>query len=218
MHGPCGRSWSLPEREICGFMPLKMYESEETIHVHLKGDEIDQIVEISTTETPNGLMSSAYRYIHEGRVLSPSFSLKYLGVGDGDTVYVVAMPRREAVNLSKEKLQNVSEHSKRLRQRFDEKWAHKFSDPDSVFERLEQLRNPETARESARLSDIFKTRIESNTSAFRQVCSRMMSMKRQRETKTTNNDTVIPSKAVYPSTDLLPDLWSSGVESQDRSL
>jgi hypothetical protein len=49
----------------------------------------------------------------------------------------------------------------RLRQR--------FRDSDAVFEQLRDASNPITAREAARLTDVFRTRVEENPAAYRNV-------------------------------------------------
>lgn len=96
----------------------------------------------------------------------------------------------------------------KLRERFDEKWATKFRDPDSVFEQLRDASDPVTAYESARLADLYRARIESNVSAYRKVCDRFAHMNDCNAIKGIgNNTTILPEKADSPSTNFLPELW-----------
>jgi hypothetical protein len=95
----------------------------------------------------------------------------------------------------------------RLRERFDRKFSGRFRDPDAVFEQFKEASDPVTARESARLSDMFRTRVEENPSACRRLLERISALEDPKPCRAMA--TVVPEKALTPSTDLLPDMWSS---------
>jgi hypothetical protein len=95
-----------------------------------------------------------------------------------------------------------------LRQRFDSRFSARFSDPDAVFEQFREASDPVTARESARLADLFRTRVEENPSACRRLFGRLKSLEVAKEVVVM--ETVLPEKAVRPSTELLPERWSNG--------
>jgi hypothetical protein len=101
---------------------------------------------------------------------------------------------------------------KKMGQRGGKEWRSKFRDPDSVFDQLKMATNPQTATESARLADLFRIRVEGNMSAYRKVCNKC---RLEINTERANNvdrpppQTVLPEKAMSPSTDLLPESWLS---------
>ena len=45
-------------------------------------------------------------------------------------------------------------------------------DPEFVFQRFQDSINPETAFEAARITDIYRSRIESNPLSFRKFCKK----------------------------------------------
>jgi hypothetical protein len=144
--------------------------------------------------------------VHNGRVLCPALSFNFLHVCDGDEIYVAAPPAaadrrfRPSPTLS---IQTVG----RLRERFDAKFGARFRDPDAVFEQFRDASDPVTARESARLADLFRTRVEENPSACRKLFARLESLEGRRPVQAIA--TVLPEKALTPSTDLLPEVWRS---------
>jgi hypothetical protein len=94
----------------------------------------------------------------------------------------------------------------RLRERFDTHFARKFSDPDETFEQLRAASDVGTARESARLTDIWKMRVETHGGAVRRLMERMRELP-ARQPWSPNEPTVLPEKALTPSTELLPEFW-----------
>lgn len=159
------------------------------------------------------------RFISNGRVLIPASTLKFNGVKDGDTILALG-PRNNELNLlsggknktNKNKLFSIE----KLKERFDKNWANKFVDPDAIYEQLRGQTDPKTAAESARLSDLFRMRVESNSSAYRKVCTKYtddnisnfsIGSNFSSPKKSIKCETVIPEKPLAPSTTSLPGLW-----------
>lgn len=205
------RPWSLPERQMVLQQPITYEGVTENITVHIKG-VVDETVVVERSAAPYSLLPANpgdLQFLHKGRILCPSMSLAFLGVNDGDEIYAVGMPSIPVRAKPKSSPSLSGPSLDRLRERFDAKWATRFRDPDAVFEQLRDSSNPLTAAESARLADLFRTRIETNVSGFRRVCNRFSrltngeSISRQR-TPPTTPVTVVPEKPLCPSTDLLP--------------
>lgn len=157
------------------------------------------------------------RFISNGRVLIPASTLKFNGVKDGDTILAIG-PRnddnisRNRSMMNKRKLFSIE----KLKERFDKNWANKFVDPDAIYEQLRDSTDPKTAAESARLSDLFRMRVESNSSAYRKVCTKFSNdsisnlsfdSNFSSPNKSKKMPTVIPEKPLSPSTSSLPELW-----------
>lgn len=267
MHREREISWSLPTYPIFGIKPpsslfskdRKKGENSNTIQLLLHGS-IETIIEIDQNSTPSdieGLLETKNLvFVHNGRVLSRALSLQFMGIQEGDSIYVVDSKKDEKVtanyhsslgspipnhrkfnfrhqfspsstNLSHLYSENCSNDGsssslvspdkyefgpsyERLKYRFDQKWAQKFNDPDSAFEKIKLYSDPSLANESARLEDLYRTRIEGNVSAFRKVCDRFSHQGdnvscNQNEIKSSNiQPTVLPEKPILPSTQLLP--------------
>ena len=155
------------------------------------------------------------RFVSKGRVLLPALSFKFNGIKNNDSI--IALPQRKEIpTFTKQSSYQLTKFnaSKRfkankIKERFDKNWAEKFIDPDSVFEQLRDATDPRTANESARISDLFKMRVENNRFSFRKVCHKLK-FADDDDLLFEHNDapliTIIPSKSFSPSTDLLPDL------------
>lgn len=160
------------------------------------------------------------RFVSNGRVLIPASSLKFNGVKDGDAILALG-PKSNDSNLLSQKKTIMNQQKffsiKKLKERFDKNWANKFVDPDSIYEQLRDATDPKTAHESARLSDLFKMRVESNSSAYRKVCTKFSddnisnlpveNSNFSKQSKSKKIVTVIPEKPLSPSTTSLPELW-----------
>ncbi|OHT13941.1 hypothetical protein TRFO_43209 [Tritrichomonas foetus] len=171
------------------------------------------------------------RFISNGRLLSPASSLKSNGVKNGDSILALypenqikpkthQNPTDDRLNdqqsnfnsfASQQNLQKKFSLDK-LKERFEKNWSDKFTDPEAIYEQLRDATDPRTASESARLSDLFKMRVESSYSAYRKVCNKFSEdsisqnigslQRRQRR-----QITIIPEKPMAPSTEALPELW-----------
>ena len=164
------------------------------------------------------------RFVSNGRILSPALSFTFNGIKDGDSITALH-PQQ---NISQFDLPTPYQRSKygaskrfkvnKIKERFEKNWAEKYIDPDSVFEQLRDATDPRTANESARISDLFKMRVENNRFAFRKVCLKLNFQDDDlffgRNGAPLN--TIIPSKSFSPSTELLPDLSLHHDQSQNN--
>ena len=209
------RPWSLPEREMSVKEPDTVQSPDMELTLRVRGC-VDSTVTVRSTDTPFSLCDSTahgpVRFIHKGRLVCPAMSFAFLGIADGDEIFVVGEPKKEDTPPESRPDTTFNFDVRRLKKRFDEKWADKFKDPEAVFEQLRSQRDPLTARESARLTDLFRARIERNTSKFRRLYSRFSRMYddgqvSQPSTRGDSEVTVVPEKALCPSTDLLPGMW-----------
>ncbi|OHT09227.1 hypothetical protein TRFO_21968 [Tritrichomonas foetus] len=123
---------------------------------------------------------SKMKFVANGRILSPALSLGFQGIRNGDVLYIIPSDLDKESNDSLSTLLEVKKrerHIQRLRDRFNAQWASKFRDPDAVFEQIKGASDPTTAHESARLADVYRIRVEENSSAYRKVCRRFLKMK-----------------------------------------
>lgn len=150
---------------------------------------------------------SNVRYVSKGSLLIPSFSLGFQGIQDGDEMYVIH--RAPDITVDNEDVRNRDKKTNndmlsKLREKFDRGWAHKFKDPESVFKQLKDASNPITASESARISDLFRIRVETNPSAFRKVCARFYKLDLEENIPERVFPTVMPIQKNSPSISVLP--------------
>jgi hypothetical protein len=199
-------SWSLPEHEVAPFDGFSDQPGEIT--VELRG-AFEHCVTVSPLDAISSLSSiPGLRYVHRGRLLCPALSFRFLNVRDGDEIFVIA-PIDKSVSPRPRCAPGFTQDAvDRLRQRFDARYSQRFRDPDAVFEQLRDASNPITARESARLADVFRTRVEENRVAYRKVFGRLERLESgARQSAVETAATVVPEKAMEPSTELLPQVW-----------
>lgn len=179
------------------------FEQCETILVNLTGNNINKSVVVSPLEALGSLgMEGDCRYVHNGKVLSPSFSLKFLGVNDGDTIYVVPVEKHKPTSRS-------SMNTERLK-RVDESTSLKCMHSElNECDLIRSGMDPSALKESQRITDFFRLRIECNPGTFRKVCARFLEWNARERNVISLNKTVIPEKKACPSTDILPEVWSS---------
>ena len=210
------RPWSLPQRQITLQEPETYGSVNETITIHLKG-VVDETVSVKRCDAPYCLCPPGFtdvKYVHNGRVLCRSMSFAFLGVNDGDEIHVVGPQPRVQRPVIRPPVPRNARRLDKLRERFDATYAPRFRDPDAVFEQLRDSSDPLTAGESARLADLFRTRVETSVSGFRRVCTRFSRMasgdgfKRPQE-EAPVAATVVPEKALCPSSEQLPGMWLS---------
>jgi hypothetical protein len=203
----CPPSWSLPEPSVPPLIPdLAFPDPSLKITVKLFG-AIESSITVSLSDTVSALSpDQRCTFIHKGRLLCPALSLGFLKIQDGDPLFVVEKPERPAPLPKKSVHQLTSDAVNRLRQRFDGKYGHRFRDPDAVFEQMRDAVDPVTARESARIADLFKMRIDNQPAIARKVAARLSQMETGKHQQI---PTVIPGEAVSPSTASLPVTWAA---------
>ncbi|KAH0787224.1 hypothetical protein GPJ56_008735 [Histomonas meleagridis] len=191
---------------------VKPIDSAQNITIHLIG-AYNSTITMSSFDSVNDIANVVNAqdsfYISNGRILSPAFSLSFQGIKDGDTIHVLKKKTKpEKMYVVRENYQLENDVISKLRERFDKGWAHKFKDPDAVFEQLRDASNPTTAGESSRLSDLFKTRIETNPAAYKKVCMRYRKELEGDPKIQSSLPTVLPLKSNSPSIQMLPTNWS----------
>ena len=155
-----------------------------------------------------------YLFLHRGKPLTPALSYASQGVNDNDDVYIVQ--RRKKQNVSKPIKRDIIfktiNNEDEFRKKFFEHYGNRFRDTDTVFEQMLYVTHPKTTNEFARITDLFKMRVESNPVAFRRICKNVETSQRDEEEanrikhieKLKQCPTVLPQKALSPSTDLFP--------------
>jgi hypothetical protein len=196
--------WSLPERNVA---PILLGPPSE-ITIELRG-AVTHFVTVSTSDTISSLCAvSGFRFVHNGRLLSPALSFGFLGVRDGDVVFVVAAPR-QPTPVCPAKPQLSRNAANRLRERFDAHCSSRFKDPDAAFAYVRDRMDPVTAREAARLTDLFKNRVEECPASYRRVVQILGQQETGKEVKKrVAVETVVPDRADAPSWQGLPTSWA----------
>lgn len=99
--------------------------------------------------------------------------------------------------------------NKKMQKIFIEKCSGNMRDPEFVFQRFKDSINPDTAFEAARITDIYRSKIESNSLSFRKLCKKYNNLSsNDRIRKNPSMPTILPNKANEPSTEFLPELCS----------
>jgi hypothetical protein len=202
------KPWSLPEREVAPLLPLPaLGEPSHLITIDLHGSLHGSVTVCALDSVSSLAPSSGFTFIYKTRVLCPALSFAFLRIRDGDEIYAIA--RESPAGAPSKAVRTLSGHTfDRLKKHFDAKFSGRFKDPEAVFEQFRDAADPVTARESARLADLFRTRVEENAGACRKVFGQLQRLevsKRARPALVT----VLPQKALSPSTELLPDISRS---------
>jgi hypothetical protein len=202
------KAWSLPEREVAPLLPLPpLPEQSRLLTVDLRGALQGSTTVCSFDSISSLSPASGLTFLYKGRILCPALSFAFLRIQDGDEIYAIA-PTPPADAPSKA-VRALSGHAvDRLRERFDAKFSARFKDPEAVFEQFRDATDPVTARESARLADLFRTRVEENAGACRRVFGRLQQLEAPKRANPLLA-TVLPEKPLAPSATVLPDGFSS---------
>ncbi|OHT10680.1 hypothetical protein TRFO_04195 [Tritrichomonas foetus] len=216
------------QTHLCGLHPAACNAGEaDLVNVFVNGVpvRINPLESLLTIESLFGMKNM--RFISNGRLLSNALSLKFNQINDGDQIIALypkdfQKPQQQTFSssglnkatnqtiISGSKLNNPNNGKfaeKKFRERFEKNWANKFNDPDSIYEQLLDATDPRTSSESARLSDLFRMRVENSPSAYRKVCSKFGDDHQRTGARKKATATVIPEKSFSPSTELLPEMW-----------
>lgn len=88
-----------------------------------------------------------------------------------------------------------------------------IKDREFLMQRFKDSNNSQTAFETARIVDLYRFKIESNTQSYRKLCKRYKdSTINSKVRKTPSFQTIVPAKLDEPSTDYLPDLCPTNEE------
>jgi hypothetical protein len=207
---PGRQAWSLPEREVGPVIPVDPSAGAPALlNLEIRG-AIEQSVTVSSLDAVSCLCpESGVTFLHRGRVLCPALSFGFLRVADGDQIFAVSKIRREEPLQRRSPAAPSAATIGRLRERFDAKFASRFRDPESVFEGMRAACDKTTAREAARLTDLFRARVDGSPTALRSLMGKISAAESARPAVAEFAATVLPEKAVTPSTELLPEIWSA---------
>jgi hypothetical protein len=201
--------WSLPERKVSHVLQLgTLLDGVPLLNLELRG-EVEQSVTVSALDAVSCLSPDpSVTFIHRSRVLSPALSFRFLQIQDGDEIFIVHKGHQNECKSVQSSVGGMTCRALgRLREQFDARFALRFKDPDETFEQLRAASDQVTARESARLTDLYKMRVEGrHPGALLKVKERLQEMP-QRKPWSIQEPTVLPEKALTPSTELLPDFW-----------
>lgn len=148
------------------------------------------------------------RFVHQGCVLLPAFTFAFYNIQSGDEVTVVSGPKK-IPKYEKAKPKEETDLHKRVKERLESACGNNIRDREYMMERLRAAIDPTTALECARLTDIFRFRVETNAANYRKVCRNYAISSERRRNRPASDEsfiTVIPEKTSAPSTEFLPEI------------
>ncbi|OHT05516.1 hypothetical protein TRFO_26718 [Tritrichomonas foetus] len=208
-------------------------QQQDTTSIFLHGI-VEQMMFVDMYDTPSVIaerlllpINYEYLYVSKGRILSPLLSLGMQGISKNDDIYVVQRKSNnknhhfnlitsEGDSNHHDQILAISKKHQRqtedeFRKKIEARYGNRFKDTDTVYEQMFYAMNPKTTNEFARLTDLFKMKVESNTAAFRRICKNIeiseFSEKDDNQLKNLKEKdfpTVVPQKAHEPSTDFMP--------------
>jgi hypothetical protein len=119
-------------------------------------------------------------FVHNGELLLESMPFSFYGIRDKDTIVVVPAPSPEVP-----------------------RWRQITLDPGDLQERVDRILNQETARETARLRDLMRTRVERKQRQMGDLGS-FLELENREKTPPLRIDYPVPEA---PSCDPLPSAW-----------
>lgn len=156
-------------------------------------------------------LSNCY-VLFKGSVLTPAFSFSFYKINENDTIFIVN--NKESRNTSIDS--NVKSHPspkslspevvQKMHAIFDAKYGKRLKDPENVFNCLKSFFDPTSSREAARVNDLFRQRIENSPSSFRKIYARISGLNSKSFLEEQHLPTILPEKALQPSTQFLPNL------------
>jgi hypothetical protein len=144
-----------------------------------------------------GVLASEFKecvaFIHANRLLCPALSFAFCGIKDGDQIFAIRDCRR---------LGRRRADVERRELKFHECLAKRFCETNGFL--FQRGGEPKNLHEFSRISDVFRLKIESNTTTYRRVCIHFMRLMDLKDVAQYDTVTVFPEKALEPSTELLP--------------
>ena len=201
-------------------------QMQEQLEIVLKSPNSEpRTVTVKSFDSVNVLLSSNGSnfpqqhsiLLNNCEVLSPSFSFKFYKIKNGDELQIIPnktclSPKIEETRKRRNSsycpsLSFVHEHTHQLFQLFGQR-----PDQESLQQAVEELADPKTASESARLRDQYYNKIEGSVSSHRRLLKRFHTI--------TNSCTRMPNNLIClnltkqtadePSTSALPCIWKRG--------
>lgn len=150
--------------------------TESTIIVN-NFDQVSSIFEII------GLSNNKYKLIYKDKILCPALSFAFYNIQNNDTISIVEshmtlnVYSKHNCSIKQSSSSNIIKNIQQtqlLEQSIKEKDLHNryISNSNYNNQRYQDSLNPHIANESARLTDIYRSRIESNTKSFRKLCTK----------------------------------------------
>lgn len=175
--------------------------------------------------SPDSLCSSSKHVflLNNLEVLSPAFSFKFFKIKNGDVIKLIIQDKDDTKKSAEDSkphqnysyfpsLYQLHEHSHQLFQLYGQKPDH-----ESMQQVVEELADPETAVESAKLRDQHYNKIEGSASSHRRLMRRYLNLANafgeiSNDHSFNNIQNISANK---PSTSALPCMWKR--ERQKRS-
>lgn len=206
---------------------------EEIKIVFHKPNNDPQTVTVRSLDPINVLVSNDSLYssskhvflLNNLEVLSPAFSFKFFKIKNGDEINLIIKdkePQHKIIEDSKIHQNNsyfpslfqLHEHSHQLFQLYGQKPDH-----ESMQQAVEELADPETAVESAKLRDQHYNKIEGSASSHRRLMKRYLNL--TNAYGEISNDHIFNGiqkiSANEPSTSALPCMWKRGRQKRSDS-
>lgn len=205
---------------------------EEIKIVFHKPNNDPQTITVRSLDPINVLVSNDSLYsskhlflLNNLKVLSPALSFKFFKIKNGDEINLIIKdkePQHKPIENSKSHHTNsyfpslfqLHEHSHQLFQLYGQKPDH-----ETMQQAVEELADPETAVESAKLRDQHYNKIEGSASSHRRLMKRYLNLTNAYgEISNDNNyngiQKVSPNE---PSTSALPCMWKRGRQKRSDS-
>ena len=215
-------------------------DSLSTMSIHVKiTDPVSSILNII------GSLNRQEKIVFNGQILCPALSFAFYNIHNNDTITIISpqMPTSTSYNelSSNVRLKDFSSNRpcivatplpipiSRKRTLIHSNSSNFFKSMSSsedvkniLFEKCQSGRNSQLIRESrakeaARLTDVYKNRVESNSKSFRKLCTKFndfddsypssgMLSQTPQPSIFSYHETILPEKAELPSTDYLPEI------------
>lgn len=187
--------------------PAAQVATPELLSIIVNGEEIVVNSFDSVCVLADRFGCNCVRFVHQGCVLLPAFTFAYYNIQSGDEISVVGSPKKIASQAKVHYRKETDLHN-RLKEKLESICGNNVRDPEDLIEKLKAAIDPATALESARLTDLFRFRVETNAVNYRKVCRNYATSERKSSRQVTDPNfiTVIPEKTSAPSTDFLPEI------------
>lgn len=147
--------------------------------------------------------------LFNGSILTTAFSFSFYKIKENDTIFIIDNNKsKNQYSDFKSKPKSLSpETVQKMHIMFNAKYGKRLKDPENVFDNLKSFFDPTSSREAARVNDLFRQRIENSPSSFRKIYLRIRDLRNKKAfLEEQNYPTILPEKALQPSTQFLPTL------------
>jgi hypothetical protein len=180
-------------------VPMDRPQGEKMLSILVNGKDVI-VGEYQTVGSLAGEFGSGrYLFVHNGSSMCPAMSFAFYGVSEGDEIALLRgrgsrrRSRRPWIVAGAPEDSMCFEHVREAKKLTEQAHPKKIVDGGPAVE-------------AARVSDLFRMKIESNVSTYRKVCAQYLRLVNSRDVAHYDRVTVIPEEAVAPSTEFLPPL------------